>query len=110
MLIKGSEFMYPIGSIGYMNSIRPSSLTPISSVVPPVTRVPEIRRNDVSIQTIPTTKNTDKPFEATLNKYLARYEGQTQIDYAGSNNTPYDKALKELEESIVTGMNIDIEV
>ena len=107
---KGSDFMYPIGAIGYTNSIRPSSLIPVSSVVPPVTRIPAVSRDDVSIQTIPTTKNTDKPFEATLNKYLAKYEGQIQIDYSGNNNTPYDKAIKELEESIVTGMNIDIEI
>ena len=101
--------MYPIGTSNYINSIRPSSLIPVSSVVPPVTSVPRISRDDINVQTITTPKNTDKPFEATLNKYLSRYEGQIQIDYTGNNNTPYDKAVKELEESIVLGMNFDMQ-
>ncbi len=102
--------MYSIGSSNYINSIRPSSLIPISSVVPPVTSVPRISRDDIEVQAIPANTKTEKPFEATLNKYLSRYEGQIQIDYAGNNNTPYDKAVKEMEESIVLGMNFDMQI
>jgi hypothetical protein len=102
--------MYSIGSSNYINSVRPSSLIPVSNIVPPITRVPRISRDDIEFQTMPTNVKTEKAFETTLNKYLSRYEGQTQIDYAGNNNTPYDKAVKEMEESIVLGMNFDMQV
>ena len=54
------------------------------------------------------TAKTSKPFESTLNKYISKYENQQQLSY--NSNTPYDKASKQLEESIVLGMNIDLQV
>ena len=45
--------------------------------------------------------------KGTLNKYIAKYENQQQLTY--NSNTPYDKASKQLDESIVLGMNIDLQ-
>lgn len=99
--------MSAISGINFTNSLVSSSaITPIyTTPVPPVSRIQPISRDTVTTQV--DTKNTSKPFEETLNKYLAKYEQQQQLSY--NTNTPYDKATKDLEESIVIGMNIDIQ-
>lgn len=99
--------MIGISPINYANSlIFPSKITPVyTTPVPPVHRTEPISKDTVTFP-LDATK-TSKPFESTLNKYIAKYENQQQISY--NSNTPYDKASKQLEESIVLGMNIDLQ-
>lgn len=99
--------MIGISPINYANSlISPSKITPVyTTPVPPVHRTEPISKDTVTFP-LDATK-TSKPFESTLNKYIAKYENQQQISY--NSNTPYDKASKQLEESIVLGMNIDLQ-
>lgn len=99
--------MIGISPVNYANSlVTASKISPIyTTPVPPVHRIEPISKDTVTAPI--TTQNTSKPFEATLNKYLAKYENQQQLSY--NTNTPYDKASKDLEESIVLGMNIDLQ-
>lgn len=99
--------MIGISPVNYTNSLVAGSR--ISSIyttpVPPVHRIEPISNATVTAP-LDATK-TSKPFESTLNKYIAKYENQQQLSY--NSNTPYDKASKQLEESIVLGMNIDLQ-
>ena len=99
--------MLGISAVNYANSLATSSkITPIyTTPVPPVHRIEAISKDTVTFP-LDATK-TSKPFESTLNKYIAKYENQQQLTY--NSNTPYDKASKQLDESIVLGMNIDLQ-
>lgn len=100
--------MIGISPVNYANSlVSASKITPVyTTPVPPVHRIEPISKDTITVP-IDTAK-TSKPFESTLNKYISKYENQQQLSY--NSNTPYDKASKQLEESIVLGMNIDLQV
>ena len=99
--------MMGINPINYANSLATSQVAPIyTTPVQPVHRIEGY--STPSMPRVNQAATENKAFEETLNKYIDKYKGQSHVEF--QSQTPYQRATKAFEGSIMVGMNLDLSV